>query len=85
MTLLYWLNQPSNINLQRNNKALFGRKPSPPFDGSDDKVSVATSENQVVLYIKEGQQLSLSVIGEFSKLPYALSDTIDLIEKPSSH
>jgi hypothetical protein len=48
-------------------------------------VSVATSENQVVLYIKEGQQLSLSVIGEFSKLPYALSDTIDLIEKPSSH
>lgn len=48
-------------------------------------MSVATSENQVVLYIKEGQQLSLSVIGEFSKVPYDLFNIIDLIEKPSSY
>ena len=71
--------------MQRNYKALFGRKSSPPLDGLHDKVLFETSENHIVLCIKEGHQFSLSVIGQFFKLPYELSDTIGLIEKPTSH
>lgn len=66
-------------------EALFGRKLSLPLDGSDDKVPVATSEDQLVLYLKERKKLCLSVIGEFSEAPCDLANIIDLIENPSSY
>lgn len=60
-------------------KTIFGRSLNLPFDGSDKRVPVAISENDLEGFLKDKQKISLEVIDEFAKIPHDLSRIVDLI------
>ncbi len=62
-----------------NGKNIFGVSVSPPLDGSDSRIPIANSEEDLESIIKEKRKINIEVYNEFVKTPKDLSFFTKLI------
>lgn len=60
-------------------KNIFGKKPSAPLDGSDLRIPIANSEEELERILKEKRKIEIEVYQDFVKTPKDLSFFKDII------